>query len=431
MATIIPYGDPLAKKVYSAALFSAVQHEPGFMNLLTGPAPGEGQFDAKLKGQTSPDYPIVRVTDLAKTAGDSISIDLFNLLIGKPVMGDQNIAGKGMSLSSSSVDVKINQYRGMADAGGKMTQKRTQYNLRNIVMAGMTNWNARLKDQLCLVHLAGARGTQNTADWVIPLAADGEFSDIVVNNILVPTKNRQFYANDATLPSDLGANDALVLQDIDRMISVLAESNVPMQPIKFKDDKNAWDDPFYTLFVSERVWLYLIARTGQTQWRTVLQNAMARLTPETKRHPLFAGDVGYWRNTFIKPLKRYAIRYLAGEAVTYDTGGADGFTYTEANANVAGGITLDRSILVGAQALGMVYGKDANSGFFVDWNEELTNHKNNVEVSTATMGGASKIRFRVKNRMDGTNIDTDHGVAVIDSYAPDPQSAAGRTLLAS
>lgn len=431
MPTVIPYGDPLAKKIYSTALFAQVQHEPGFMNLLTGAAPQAGQFDAKMKGQTSPDYPIIRVTDLAKGGGDTIGVDLFNLLYGKPVMGDKNIAGKGMVLSSSSMDISINQYRGMADAGGKMTQQRTSHNLRNIAMSGMSNWNARLKDQLSLVHLAGARGSQNTADWVIPLASDPEFSEIVVNPIKAPTKNRQFYANDATLPSDLGTNDALTLQDIDRLISVLSESNVPMQPIIYKGDTGAWDDPFYVLFVSERVWLYLQARTGQTQWRTVLQNAIQRLSPEMRKHPLFAGDVGFWRSTFIKPLKRYAIRYLAGEAVTYDTGGADGFTYTEASANVAASITLDRSLLVGAQALGMVYGKHATSGYFADWNEELTNHKNNVEISTAMMGGCAKIRFKVINKMDGTKIDVDNGVAVIDSYAPDPQSAAGRTLLAS
>lgn len=431
MATIIPYGDPLAKKVYSVALFSQVQHEPGFMNLITGPAPQEGQFDAKMKGQTSPDYPIIRVTDLSKGGGDKISVDLFNILVGKPTMGDQKLNGKAMSLSASSQDFTINQYRGLADAGGKMTQQRTKHNLRQVALSGMTNWNARLRDQLCLVQLAGARGSQNTADWVVPLASDADFSDIVVNAILAPTKNRQFYANDATVPSDLGTNDALVLQDIDRMVSVIGEGNVPMQPIKFKDDKNFWDDPFYVLFVSERVWLYLQARTGQTQWRTVLQNAIQRLTPEMRKHPLFAGDIGYWRNCLIKPMKRYAIRYNAADNVTYDTGGADGFTYTEATAAVGAGITLDRSLLVGAQALAMVYGQNSSSEFFMDWNEELTDHKNNVEISTSTMGGCGKVRFRVKNKMDNTNIDTDHGVAVIDSYAPDPQSAAGKTLLAS
>jgi hypothetical protein len=67
----------------------------------------------------------------------------------------------------------------------------------------------------------------------------------------------------------------------------------------------------------------------------------------------------------------------------------------------------------------------------MDWNEELTDHKNSVEISVSTMGGCGKVRFKVLNKMDGTKIDNDHGVAVIDSYAPDPQSAAGRTLLAS
>lgn len=431
MATVIPYGDPLAKKLFSTALFSQVQHEPGFMNLLSGPAPQEGQFDAKMKGQSSPDYPIVNVTDLSKGGGDTISVDLFNLLYGKPTMGDQKLAGRAMSLSSSTQDISINQYRAIADAGGKMTQQRTSRNLRSIAMSGLKGWNARLRDQLCLVHLAGARGTQDTADWVIPQTTDPDFADIVVNTIRAPTKNRQFYANDATSPATIGTNDSLVLQDIDRMISVLAESNVPMQACKYQDDKNSWDDPFYVLFVSERVWLYLIARTGQTQWRTVLQNAIARLTPEMRKHPIFSGDCGYWRNTFIKPLKRYAVRYQQNELITFDTGGADGFTYTESTSAVAATMTVDRSILVGAQALAMVYGQHKSSGWFADWNEEETDHKNSIEISTAMMGGCAKVRFRVTNKADGSKIDVDHGVAVIDSYAPDPQSAAGRTLLAT
>ena len=41
------------------------------------------------------------------------------------------------------------------------------------------------------------------------------------------------------------------------------------------------------------------------------------------------------------------------------------------------------------------------------------------------MCGSAKIRFKI----DGA--DTDFGVAVVDSYAPDPASAAGRTLLGS
>src|SRR3990167_7536898 len=109
MSTNIAYGSALARKVYGAALFAAVQIEPGFMNLLTGPAPKQAEAEAKLKGQTSAEYPIVRVTDLSKGAGASVSVDLFNNLVGKPTMADQRIVGRMMSLTYSSMDVQINQ----------------------------------------------------------------------------------------------------------------------------------------------------------------------------------------------------------------------------------------------------------------------------------------------------------------------------------
>ena len=86
MTTTVPVGSPLARKVYSVGLFTRVQSAPGFMNLLSGEMFKEGQFAAKTKGQTSPDYPIVKAGDLAKGAGDSVSVDLFNVLQGKPTM---------------------------------------------------------------------------------------------------------------------------------------------------------------------------------------------------------------------------------------------------------------------------------------------------------------------------------------------------------
>jgi N4-gp56 family major capsid protein len=430
MPTQIAVGSALAKKVYSAATFTAIQHEPGFTKLLTGASPKQGEMEAKMKGQSSADFPIVRVTDLSKGGGDTVSVDLFNILIGKPTMADQRLAGRMMSLTSSTQEIVINQYRGGADAGGKMTQQRTVYNLRSIAQAGLTNWGARLKDQLALVQLAGARGDQNSADWVVPLASDADFSSIVVNALKAPTKNRQFFANDATTHATIGANDNLKLSDLDRIMSILAESPIPMQPVKFPDDPYNWNDPIYVMFVSERVWLYLQACATQTQWRTFLQNAYERRSAGMK-HPLFYGDVGFWRGLIVKPLKRYAIRFNAATAVTYDTGGADGLTYTESTSTVAGGITVDRSLIVGAQALAMVYGKHAQSDYYMDWNEEEVDHKNAIEISVAMMGGCAKVRFRVRNGADNTFVDVDHGVAVVDSYAPDPNSAAGLTLLAT
>lgn len=424
MATNIPVGSALARKIYSVGLFTRVQHSPGFMNLLSGEMPKEGSFAAKTKGQTSPDYPIVKAGDLAKGAGDTVSIDLFNILQGKPVMGDKRIEGRMMQLTYSSMDVQINQVRGGADSGGRMTQKRTVHNLRNISMAGIQAWMQRLEDQTALVQLAGARGAQLTTDWVIPAQSDPDFAEIMVNAVKAPTKNRYFAANDATGPDDIGTNDALTLQDIDRIVSQLRESPVVMQSVKVKGDDRAWNDPLWVCFVTERQWLYLQARTGQTTWRQAAQYAFERKSSMgTNKHPLFdAYETIMWNGVLIKRLNRYAIRFAAGDSVVKDTGGSDGLTYTESTVQTAQ--PVDRAIIVGAQALAKAYGKSA-SDYFYDWSEKEVDHGNSIETVAAAMTGSAKIRFKI----DGA--DTDFGVAVLDSYAPDPASSAGRTLLGS
>jgi N4-gp56 family major capsid protein len=426
MATQIPIGSPLARKVYSVGLFTRVQQSPGFMNLVSGPMPKEGDFAAKTKGQTGAGYPIVKTGDLSKGAGDAVSIDLFNILQGKPTMGDRKMAGRMMGMTYDSMDVKINQVRGGADSGGRMTQKRTVHNLRAITMAGMQAWMQRFEDQTTMVHLAGARGSQQTSDWVVPQAADPEFAEIMINPIKAPTKNRQFYANDATSPADIGSNDALTLQDVSRIVSSLKESPIPLQPIIIETDEAAWNSPLWAMFVTERQWLYLKSRTSQTQWNEAVKYAFDRKNAGGKnKHPLFDNyETIMWDGMLIKRLNRYAIRFNAGDSVVIDTGGADGGTYTESTATVTGGITVDRAIILGAQALAKAYGQ-SRSDYFYDWSEEEVDHRNSIETVCSAMGGSAKVRFRIDD------IDTDHGVAVIDSYAPDPASAAGRTLLAS
>ena len=423
MATNIPYGSPLAAKKYSVGLFHKMTQTPGFLNLLSGAMPTDGSFASKAKGQTSPDYPVVKAGDLSKGAGDAVSVDLFNILQGKPVMGDKRIEGKMMQLTTSSMDIRIDQTRGGADSGGRMTQKRTEHNLRLVATAGLAGWAGRLSDQRTLVHLAGARGSQSTADWVIPYAADSDFQSIMINRVNAPTKNRQYYANDATSVADLGTNDALTFQDIERIVSVLRESSAPLQQIKIQGDDRAWNDPLWAMFLTERQWLYLKSRTSQTQWRDAVKNAFERKSSGVK-HPLFdAYETIMWDGMLIKRLNRMAIRFKANDSVVVDSGGADGGTYTETATTAA--VDTDRAIIVGAQALGLAYGQDAKSGYFCNWSEKLVDHDNAVEIVGGLMDGAAKIRFKI----DG--VDTDHGVAVIDSYAPDPNSTAGRTLLAS
>jgi len=408
--TTIPYGHAVARKVYGVALFHDAVRKGNFSKLMAGPPPTEGESLSKARGkeQTSADYPIVRVTDLSKQAGDAVTIDVFNIIKGKPVMGDEKITGRMMGLSFSSVECKINQVRGGVDVGGKMSQQRTNWSLRNIAKANLAGWYARFDDQSTQVHLAGARGTHNGSEWVIPLESDADFSKIMVNTVNPPTYNRHKFGGDATTIASLDAADVISLGTIDRMRSLLDELDFPMQPIKLPDDPGSEENPLYLLLLTTRQWFHLSTATGATAWRTFLSNARER----SSKNPLFTGETGMWNGILVRKTAR-PIRFSAGDVVNiYNSAG------TAATDTVPSGVTMDRALLLGAQALANVYGRSQGSDFYFDWYERKVaeDHDNSREVSVSAMNGKQKLTFDV----DGTS--TDHGVIVIDSSAPDPNA---------
>lgn len=294
-------------------------------------------------------------------------------------------------------------------------QKRTRHNLRTVIQAGLTGWAQRLEDQRCLVQLAGARGSQATSDWVVPLQNDTDFAESMVNPVVAPTFNRRFIANYTSSASTATGvanittnNEILTLSEIDAIGSLLKESPVPLQPIKLKEDDYSWNSPMWVMFVTERQWA-LLKKVSQAMWQSALTNAVKRF--DGQRHPLFNGDTIFWNGIVVKPLGRYAVRFGAGDSVQENNS-----ANVEAAATCAS--TVDRAIIVGAQALIKAYGNEESSDYYYSWNEELVDHKSAVEVSLSMMEGTSKTRFTVNGSL------TDHGVAVVDSFAPAIGSAA-------
>lgn len=418
--TVIPVGHPLARKIYGAAVFAEMTRQPTFMNRLTGEAPDMSEVRSKLeKMQTPAGYPIVRITDLSRSAGDTVSVDMFNILQGRPVTGDTLLSGHMMNLTATSMDVKINQLRGGVDTGGRMTQQRTIHDLRTVGRAALAGWWARLNDQIKLVHMAGARGSQATPDWVVPLSTDSEYTDIMVNTVTPPTYDKHFYAGDATSMATLDDADILTLEDIDRLRASIDEMQTPMQPIILPDDPASADEPLFVLLVTSRVWHYLQTRTGEKAWRTFLMNARER----GSKNPLFTGEPGMWNGILIKKMPR-AIRFLPGEAVTVCQNVAAATTTTSTISSTLGGAdvanyAVDRCLLLGAQGMAECWGQHSASGSHMSWHEERSDHDNKLEASISAIGGWSKLRFK-----DSTGYIKDHGVMVIDCVAPDPRAIA-------
>lgn len=424
--TNIPAGSALARKVYGAALFARVIQAPQLLTNITGPAPKQSDAEAKLKGQTSKDMPVVRVTDLSKTAGETISVDCFDTISGKPLMGDVNAEGKGEKLSSSSMDIKIDLTTKVVDAGGKMSQQRTLHNLRGIAMANLAGYFPRLQNQAAIVHLAGARGSMTGKDWVLPLASDADFADIVVNTVKAPTYNRH-YVIDATNGltqggANLGAIEAADIWTLDRLdeLSLLCDDmEHPLQPVKISDDPAANDEPIKgILYLTPRQWNQLKTNAGgsSNNWRTFLQNAWNRKSYGSK-HPLFSGEPGMWNGILVRVLPRHVVRFAIGETTKVVTA-ANRYTATETDQAVNGSLTagygVERALLLGAQALGNVYGRNQASDYYVSWHERKYNFNRSLEVAGDCMGGMAKLRFNFTDG-NGNNEPTDNGVLVIDS----------------
>jgi len=426
MPTNIPFGSPLARKVYGAGVFAEMYRQPTLTNKLVGSIPKQSAAEAKAeKGQSSPDMPIVQVRDLSKGGGDVASIDLFNILVGKPIMGDEKIAGKLMALTYDSQDIHLDQMRGGFDAGGRMTAQRTVHNLRSMGKKMLSGWWSRASEQNRLVHMAGARGSQNDPSWVIPLRDDADFSKIMVNDVKAPTYTRHLCVDgtDGDLiqgaagwyTTDVANTDKMTLNSINIMRTICDESGAPLQDIRLAGDTGGGMDPLAMLLVTPRQWQELWHSTASSNdWETFLRDARER----GKNNPLFQGqNVGLWNGILVRKYL-YPIRFAWDATIKVATDADD---HTEADVVIKSAVTgvngkagaIDRAMLIGAQALAECWGKNSASGTHMSWYERevAEDHGATFEASISSIGGTSKITFKSK---DGK--DYDHGVYAIDSF---------------
>jgi len=417
--TNLPYGSDQAVRIQSAGLFAACMQRNTTLNRLTGPMPTQADAESAMRVQSSNKYPIVLCKDLSKTAGDEITFDLINPLGGKPIMGGANAEGMGRALSFSQDSLRINQTRYPVSAGDAMTQQRTKWQLRSLARTAAEEYMNRLNDQLALVHMAGARGFHDNIEWAVPLASDADFASICVNPVVAPTKNRHFMStgsgiehiaaggNDITIAT----TDVLNADVVDAIRTLVDSMPLPPPPVVFEGDKMASDSPLRVLLVSSENYTSFVQSTN---FRTLQAQAMAR-SSTAGGNPLFQGEAGLWNGILIvkmpKPIRFYAgqeIKYCASYLTETETTGdcvPDSFSTTHA---------VDRSLLLGGQALATALGMNNKTGNPFFWSEKELDHGDKLEVLIGMMNGSSKIRFLVDHGAAGKQF-SDNGVIAIDS----------------
>ncbi|EBK1955377.1 N4-gp56 family major capsid protein [Salmonella enterica] len=392
-----------ANKLYQVALFTAANRNRSMVNILTEQqeAPKAVSPDKKSTKQTSAGAPVVRITDLQKERGDEVSFSIMHKLSKLPTMGDQRIEGRGEDLSRADFTLRIDQGRHLVDAGGRMSQQRTKFNLVSSAKTLLGTYFNDLQDQCAVVHLAGARGDFMADDVIVPLASHHDFKEIMINDVMPPTHNRHFFGGDATSLEAVDSSDVFALSLVDNMALYIDEMAHPLQPVRLKGDELYGEDPYYVLYVTPRQWNDWYTSTSGKDWNQMMVRAVNR--SKGFNHPLFKGECAMWRNILVRKYAGMPVRFYTGSKVQVSNNDLAATTQQiEVKTNI------DRAMLLGAQALANAYGQ-RNGGHF-NLVQKKTDMDNRTEIAIDWINGLKKIRFE-----DKTGRMQDHGVIAVDT----------------
>lgn len=392
-----------ANKLYQVALFTTANRNRSMVNILTEQqeAPKAVSPDKKSTKQTSAGAPVVRITDLKKERGDEVSFSIMHKLSKLPTMGDQRIEGRGEDLSRADFSLRIDQGRHLVDAGGRMSQQRTKFNLASSARTLLGTYFNDLQDQCAVVHLAGARGDFMADDVIVPLASHRDFKEIMVNDVMPPTHNRHFFGGDATSLEAVDSSDVFSLNLVDNMALFIDEMAHPLQPVRLKGDELYGEDPYYVLYVTPRQWNDWYTSTSGKDWNQMMVRAVNR--SKGFNHPLFKGECAMWRNVLVRKYAGMPIRFYTGSKVLVSNNDLAATTQQiEVKTNI------DRAMLLGAQALANAYGQKDGGHFNLV--QKKTDMDNRTEIAINWINGLKKIRFE-----DKTGRMQDHGVIAVDT----------------
>ncbi len=367
--TIIGLNDAKAVKRYSGNLAVDVGRKGFFTRKLMG------------KGET-PTKPLWQITDLESDSGEQITYDLSMSLNMQPIEGDSELEGKEESLSFYTDSVYIDQMRGGADCGGRMTRKRTLHDLRKIAKARSVEWWARVFDEIIFMYLSGARGT-NT-EFVFPTTYTG-FAN---NSFTAPDTSHIVYGGTATSKATVETPCTMSTLPIDRAVAyaeMMGGGGPVITEVPQIQKVNVDGDDAFVMIMDPYQAFNLRRNTTTNDWADIQK---AIVSAAGKNNEFYKGGLGVW-NSVVLHKHQNCIRYT-----DYGAGGA---------------VEATRALLLGLQAGVIAFGSPGQDLRF-GWNEESRDNGNKIVISSHTIWGFKKVTFN----------GNDFGVMAIDTAATKP-----------
>ena len=420
MNSHVAAGSDKAMFVQAAGMFALAENRLSRLGQLSGPLPkGEGKVAEIIRKQSSADFPIVKCMDLSRGTGDEVEFHFVQPSKMRPTMGSRMVEGKGKGLAYDKARTRVDQARIPVKLGDTMTNIRSAVDFTRLARPVAQSHANAFIDQSILTHLAGARGFHDNIEWRVPTEDDPEFSEMMVNPVKAPTKNRHFMADGSngikafTVNSGeaaLATTDDLDMTVVDSIRTMIESIALPPPAVKIPGDIASEDEPLRALLLSPAQYHAFAQDDAFRKFQVAALNRASN----AKRHPLFLGEAGLWNGILLLKQPK-PVRFYAGNTIRYC---ASNTSETESTCVVPSSFgtthAVDRAILLGGQSLMQAFAASGLSGMPFFWNEETFDHKDKRELMIGVIQGLQKVRFAV-NQGDGTKHWTDIGAMAIDT----------------
>lgn len=283
--------------------------------------------------------------DTQKGPGDRITVPLRMQLTALGVQGDSTLEGNEEALQVYTDNLYINQLRNAVRSGGKMSEQRVPFSVREQAQVGLSDWYAGVFDTGFFNQLAGvaAADTRQAAN----------------NTPTAPSSNNVYYANgnaDETAVASATASNVMKIQFIDFALEKAKLNSPCIRPIRMNGED------YYVMFLHPYQVTAMRVNANAGQWFDIQKGALTG--GEITKNPIFTGALGMYNNVILHESTRVP-------------------------SVVAGSY---RAILCGAQAGVLAFGQDS-AGNKVSWVEELFDYGNQLGVSGGMIWGGKKTVF--------------------------------------
>jgi len=330
----------------------------------------------------SGDNNAITVRDELKSGGDRITISLRKQLSGKGVMGDAVAENQAEALSWHTDKLYIDQLRHVVNVTGLMSQQRVPYSKRNEANSGLRDWWSARFDTSFLNQAAG-----NTAQTEL------EYTGL--NPCIAPTTGRWLFGGTATAESGLtSVTEKFTLQHIDKCVlraRVPSPGHPPIRAIRIggKD--------YYIMVLHPNQAFDLRTNMSEGQWVKLQLAAMQG--GKINDNPLITGALGQYGPVLL---------YEAARVPFGDNTQANAADKTDLGAPAAGTTNVARAVFMGAQALGMAFGRDGGWPEKLRWVEVLKDGENQLNIFAGMIFGVKKMVFN----------SVDYSTIVVSTYSP-------------